>query len=96
MAKKNKKQQITITEELDLETEVSELVEETTAPVAEIIPAPVKVPVLPILPVTEVARQFKQYKKYHDAVILSFCKSTGLPIEGTEPEMKAVLARFGW
>lgn len=85
--------------------------EETPEVVVEPVPEPVVVanmvvekPVAkskaankgPIIPITEVARQYKQYKKYHDASLLTFCRVTGLPTEGTAAEMKAVLLKFGW
>jgi hypothetical protein len=82
----------------DLETVVEEIATEVVAPVVElpIVSVEIKQPVLPVMPITEIARKYRQYKKYHDETILAFCKSTGLADFGTEPEMKEVLAKFGW
>ena len=63
---------------------------------AELPQENIKTTVLPILPITEVARSYKQYKKHHNEILTSFCKSTGLPTEGTVTEMKDVLKKFGW
>jgi hypothetical protein len=105
MAKKKREimeNEIVLDEEVFAITGLEAPVEETVLekpeePKAEpVAPKKEKKVVLPILPITEVARQFKAYKKYHDAALLSFCASTGMPTEGTEPEMKIVLKKFGW
>jgi hypothetical protein len=76
---------------------IEEKIEPVKVAVEEVVVKPVKeVKAKVLIPITEVARQYRQYKKYHDASILTFCKSTGLPTIGSQIEMKNVLAKFGW